>query len=457
MDYQIPALTLGDLWYAYDSDTDPDKPSATEAFGVGSLWDHFGLPLYQSGAQPNNDLTNYIDVRPFRAYHLICNEWFRNQSLVDPLLVSKSDTADWTEYTGLWRADKRRDMFSSALPLPQKGPAVPLPLVQGDYAPVLTRNAEIPKDANSPGLRFRNVSSNNATGNATFRTDSVGAVQAVANASGTGVTQVQPANLWIDLTSAYAADINAFRLAFATQRVFEALARGGSRYTEFVRTFFHLIMPDAVAMRPEYLGGACVRHSMKQVAQTSGSTEESLLGQLGAYSMTASRKKAFHRNFGEHGFLIQVAVTRVDHTYSQGIERFWTRRNRFDLYLQPFAHLGEMPIYNRELYYDVGFPDVAGEVFGYRPPWDEYRHIPSRVTGCFRPELQNGYQAWTYSDYYTTTPKLSEEWIKEPSTNVGQTLATAEEEFQFIGVFAADILALRPMPAYPLPGLIDHF
>ena len=260
-----------------------------------------------------------------------------------------------------------------------------------------------------------------------------------------------------DLSNATAANINQLRQAFQLQRLFEKDARGGTRYTEMLKSHFGVTNGDARLQRPEFLGGKHVLLSMQQVSQTAPSSGTgNALGQLGAYSVTGSSDGSFVKSFTEFGYIVGVACVRVKHSYAQGISKMFTRKRRFDFYYPALANIGEQPVYVRELYAGTG---GAGNVnvFGFQEAWADYRYKPDMVTGMLRPGQTADMTAWTYADNYTTAPTLSADWVHETTSNIDQTLAVPSATAdQFIADFGVMNKCTRPMPLYSVPGLIDH-
>lgn len=452
--YTIPMVDLS----AVAADRGADGHGFVDGCGPGSLFDHLtGVVL--SDYWTTGDVSFEISILPFRMYTLVCNEWFRNQNIVDPELVSRGDIAGVSEVGDLWHVDKFRDRFTSALPAPQKGPSVALPLfAAGETASVLTGDTDRVTGVH-PALRLR-TSSGSPSADSILSVGTSGNlhVDASVSADPSGAL-LYPSNLFVSLDSVAASSVNSLRIAIATQRVYERLARSGSRFTEFLRAFFGALPADASLQRPEYLGGRSFKLDMRQVPQTSSSVSGSPLGNVGALSVTASGGYSFNRKFDEPGFLMSLACIRVEHVYSQGIDRLWTRKYFEDHYLPQYSHVGEMPIYSYELFLSGNVNDGDnGQVFGYRPAWDEYRRGLNRLSGFVRPELQNGFQAVTYGEYFTQRPFLDEAFIKENTAPVAQTLAVSFSGApQFIVEFSLDVQAVRPLPAYPVPGLMDHF
>jgi hypothetical protein len=263
-----------------------------------------------------------------------------------------------------------------------------------------------------------------------------------------------PANLWADLQNATAATINQLRLAFQIQRIYEKDARGGTRYIEILSNHFGVTSPDSRLQRPEYLGGNRMLINVNQVVQNSESATTPQ-GTTTAYSLTVDTHSDFTQSFVEHGFLIGLCVARYDHTYQYGIERFFSRKTRFDYYWPSLANIGEQPVYNREIY-AVGTSSDDG-VFGYQEAWADYRYKPNRVCAEMRSTSKKSLDAWHLADDYDMLPKLSPEWIREDKTNVDRALAvTSRVANQFFGDFYIKNLCTRPMPVFSIPGLIDH-
>lgn len=404
----------------------------------GSTEDYFGLPLV------SNVKANAL---PFRAYHLIFNEWYRDQNLKVAAPVEKGDSDDET-YT-LKRRQKRHDYFTSCLPWPQKGESVQLPL--GGNVPVIGIGVDQGSDFTSPNKSI-------AETGGVFRTYDF-AAPAYDNGSPdiwVGQDTAYPGypGIYADLSESTAATINQLRQAFQVQRMLERDARGGTRYTELVRSHFGVTSPDARLQRPEYLGGGSTPINISQVlSQAQASSAERGLGDTGAYSVTPVRGHGFSKSFTEHGYIIGIASVRADLTYQQGLNRMWSRQTRYDFYWPSLAHLGEQAVLNGEIYYQG--TDEDNNVFGYQERSAEYRYKPSEICGAFRSKAAQPLDAWHLSQEFTTLPALNASFIAEqpPMSRVLQFT----DEPHFIADLHFSMKCARPMPLYGVPGLIDHF
>lgn len=441
----------------------PQIEAPSGGWTKGTIADYMGIPTLVDGISINH--------LPFRAYCLIWNEWFRDENLKDAAFFNEDETTLTGTNSGSYvtnaqlgagplKAAKFHDYFTSALPSPQKGPQVTLPL--GQKAPVYAGDINKKPDDferlkfwNHTGSAYLTVNQNTMIGASQTVPDSeiTNGVAFTIPSGQTGVGQVAPANLYADLAQATAATINQLRQAFAIQEFYEAQARGGSRYIEFVKNIFGVTSPDARMQRPEYLGGKRIPINMDQVLQTSATDATSPQGNTAAFSCTADVSEQFTHSFTEHGTLMCLAVVRTDHTYQQGIERMWSRKKWTDFYVPQFANLGEQAILNKEIYAQGTTTD--DEAFGYQEAWADMRYKPSRVSGEMRSNYATSLDVWHYADDYQSKPSLGSSWIDEVRTNVDRTIAVQNQD-QFIADFYFNPVYVRPMPVYSIPGMLTH-
>lgn len=425
-------------------------------FPFGSLADYLGVP-------PKTGSGEEISALPFRAYAKIIDDWFRNQNLEDPINIYTGD-ATWNPAESenelisgykLYTAGKYHDLFTSALPQPQKSDPVTIPVeYNSQYLPVMPySDLNVPTGWVPQSLQFSTLSGE-THGNFGVSSNGEDIVtdQAVADPD----DEIFFTNLGIDVSrTAGSISVNDMRMSFAIQRFYERLARGGSRYIELCKSLFGVTSPDGRLQRTEYLGGNRMPISVSQVTNNAQSSDAPL-GNVGAMSMTNDINKDMIHSFTEHGLLIGVVVLRYEHGYPQGLPKLFSRKNKFDFYWPTFANISEQPIYKKELFFGDS-PAENEKVFGYQEPWAHYRYGFNSVHGEMRPDHPTSLASWNLADDYSTYPSLSQEWAREDKTNVDRCLAVTSEvsDQALIDMWFANY-ATRPMPLFSVPGLIDH-
>ena len=430
-----------------------------------SILDYMGVPTKVKGSFRVNAL-------PVRAYVKIWNEFFRDEN-VENAAVLKTDDEDVsygdsstdnvntvlnTAYKGgrCLPVNKFHDYFTSCLPYPQRGPEVTMPMAGN--APIRIGNTEGKyQDFGGPlEMVVGTTSANNIPGSLTYvsATGAPGEKKAMEFTGKEKVTGQIGAGGWMyaDLGSVTAATINDLRKAIAVQQYYEALARGGSRYREQVQTLWNVVISDKTVQVPEYLGGGRYHVNINQIVQTSGqqTNTDTPIGETGAMSVTPINESSFTKSFEEHGFVIGVCCVRHNHSYQQGLERFWNRTDRLDYYVPQFANLGEQPVKKKEIMLTGEASDE--ETFGYQEAWADYRMKPNRVSGKMRSNAEGTLDFWHYADNYKSVPTLSQEWMTEGKAEIARTLIV-EKEPQFFGAIRVANKTTRRMPLYSVPGL----
>lgn len=449
--FAVPIRLIWNNWQKFNGEqVDPDDstdylvPSLDptqlgSGFAVGSLSDYFGLPtdvaLNGASAPPVVSLWH-------RAYNLIWNEWFRDQNLQDSVVVDKDDGPDDIAAYVLLKRGKRHDYFTSCLPWPQKGDAVELPL--GTSAPVVSAGDGIPL-FNTTGAPATQLALKGTSGSANMVWSQ--------NATETQLAQWNTTKLETDLSTATAATINELRQAFQVQKLYERDARGGTRYTEIIRSHFGVVSPDARLQRPEYLGGGSTVINVHPIPQTSSTDATTPQGNLAAFATSSASGIGFTKSFTEHCVLLGMVCVRADLNYQQGLPRMFSRQSRWDFYWPALAHLGEQAVLNKEIYCQGTADDDA--VFGYQERYAEYRYKPSQITGKMRSTAAGSLDVWHLAQEFGSLPVLDATFIQE-TPPIDRVIAVVGEPALLLDSYF-DMKCARPMPTYSVPGMIDHF
>jgi len=443
--FSVPIRLLWDNWQRFNGEqpnpgdstdfTIPQMVAPGSGYDANSIHDYFGLP---TGVPAISHSCLW-----HRAYALIWNEWYRDQNLQDAIAVPKGDGPDLHTFYTLQRRGKRHDYFTSALPWPQKGEAVQIPL--GTMAPI-TYDTISGTDITG---QFANAYVNSGTISQFYKTTTLGA-------GGTSVAPNSSHGLYADLSEATAATINSLRQAFQIQRIFERDARGGTRYTELIKAHFGVTSPDSRLQRPEYLGGGSSPVNISPIPQTSptGTYADTPQGNLAAVGTAMLSNHGFTTSFTEHCLVIGLVSVRADLTYQQGINRMWSRKTRFDFFWPALSHIGEQAVLQKEIFAS-GVPIDDEKVFGYQERYAEYRYKPSMITGEFRSQFAQSLDAWHLSQDFATAPVLDAAFIQENPPLDRCIAVPTEPHFLFDSYIR--MKCARPMPTYGVPGLIDHF
>lgn len=438
---------------------------------LGSVSHYLGKPLQNSTGWASGQAHD-ISILKERGYYLIWSEFYRAQQLQGPFLLNDSDSsligtiqsgnADYASNhtvdfgTTCMNVCKQFDYFTAATTSPQYGSSVTLPL--GTSAPIIGSSSWTAVGTN--GLKVGVLSGGSpAALSGNLGSDTSGKVSAIGTASGT-TTNVTYTNWIADLSNATAASINTIRYAFACQKWLER-ANFGSRFFEMLNLHYGVTSPDARLQRPEYLGGKDFYINVDQVISTAGyatgNTQE--VGQTGAVSVTGMKGvNLFHKAFVEPGYVYVLISTTHERSYSQGVLREDLRRDRFDFYFPEFANLGDQGIYRGEIWFIGNSSDSYDKaIWGYQEHWAEYRYRPNRVSGIMDPMASGALAYWNLSEKFTSQPTLSNSFIMENRDDITRCLVSGATGPDYIGDFYFDYTAIREMPLYTIPGLVDHF
>lgn len=482
----VPNRLIWEHWEAMNGDQRSGPTASTDYLvpqipinnlPIGSIGDYMGLP---TGIATNINVSEL----PLRALSLIWNEWFRDEDLQgafnidnntgfmyvgDSGMNSSSVTIDnrLGYFDGCPFVAKFHDYFTSARPWPQKGPGVEIslgssvPVDFGDSFGLEVSGTPTYKVGSRATVRNLSVINIETSGSVTTTSKNALGFTQTEGADTGNITWVNPGislnteGATVDLSQSTPISINDLRQAFQIQKLYERDARGGTRYTEILRSHFGVVSPDARLQRPEYLGGGKSRINVNPVQQTSSTDESSGTpqGNLAAYAVGFDSRHCFTKSFVEHGWIIGLVCVQSDLTYQQGLNRMWCRKARFDYYWPVFAHLGEQAVLNKEIM--AQGTDEDDQVFGYQERYAEYRYFPSMITGQLRSTSSTPLDVWHLAEKFENLPKLNSQFIRD-ATPIERVVAVTDEPPIILDAWF-DMKCVRPMPVYSTPGLVDHF
>lgn len=418
----------------------------------GSLLDHFGWPTGQG-----NFKASALKVR---AYSWICNEFYRNQNIEAPYApdtgdaeITYTENGDWTVGGKPNQILRNADYFSTALPEPQKGPDVLLPL--GTSAPVITTSTEHNIEGGE-ALKFRLTTNGNLPTDGKVLGVTGGDLRALKNNNNDGQDgYYYPTNLYTDLENAISGNLIDLREAAITQQIYEKDARAGTRAAEMLWARYGVEIDPLELGRPVLLTGGKFDISTNQVPQMAP-TEGAPTGTLTAFGYTNNRSEQETFSFKQHGTLMCLVACAFEHKYQNGIPREDMKFDRFDFWHPESAGLGDQPIYDYEINATGGTNGtIASEsIFGYAVRGAEYQNYPSIISGQVRSNYEQSIDYVHMADEYSSTPTLSTEWMKENPNNLDRTIyVTSDVTNQFIIDFVAEFEITTCMPLYSIPGI----
>lgn len=425
-------------------------------FGASSLADYLGVPLNVD----DQGLSLNINLLPFLAYQRIYNDYYRDENLHPDLQDMQAedfryfDPGDPDTYAFVGGGNNLFDLVGNLEQIPSGG--------TGDmqantiYELFRLRNRCWEKDYFTSALPWRQAGAPavaplqfDNTGNTLVRNQDgsilKGESRGVLYGGGPNTLNGQITSsdynnhLQIDNSTNLGLSIADLQTASWLQRFLENIALGGHRMVEQILTHFGVRVPDYRLDRAEYLGGNRTPLVVSQVLQTSNSVDDSPLANPAGNAKSIGVNKALSRTFEEHGFLMGIVSIMPRTTYSQGLQRMFTRFDRLDFAWPEFAMLGEQEVKNQELFIGRDMAYNQG-TFGYQQRYAEYKYIQSSVHGDFASTLD----FWHMGREFGSEPNLNRAFVTaDPTTRIWSVPSATNHVWMMIH---NNVLANRPLP-----------
>jgi len=434
----------------------------------GSLLDYLGFPTVADNQ--HLELPFSFSALPVRAYNRIWNDYFRDQNLEQDLLEYPVNLVD--DFVNLNSCDIRykawdKDYFTTAFTNPQKGGDVHIPggSISGADVILSLQPGQVSNPAWHTGAITGGPALGFGTGNIRGHYPGAGdnnwpSRMSVSNPYGQAATSDTP--VWYDPDGSLkvsggtsgGATINELRRAVALQGYLEKLARGGTRYTEMIESIFGVVSSDARLQRPEFLGGSKNGIAISEVLQTSQSPpdgEGTPQGTMTGHGVSANKTRQFKAFFEEYGFVMTLICVMPRPAYQQGVSKMWTRFDPLEYLTPDFAHLGEQPVYKRELYFDGSSSLSNNSVFGYQSRYSEYKFVPDSVHGNFRDNLD----FWHAGRIFDSSPSLNYEFVTSQNGmhKIEDRIFAVPSYDTILCHLYHNLQAIRPLPVYGTPRI----
>lgn len=225
------------------------------------------------------------------------------------------------------------------------------------------------------------------------------------------------------------------------QRYQERMLKIENDYSKFLKKMYGFSIRSDIIDEPQYLGGSRAQIVFSEVVQTSEGTQGGV-GSMYGHGVGRAKQRPIKFRCPEHGVILGLISVRPRFVYSQGIDRAWSRKSRFDFFLPDFTDIGLQEVMQKELMATSANDSI---LFGYTERFEEYRRRFPKIAGMFKKELAN----WNMAQKFSSPPSLNGSFLSMSGGDAAFARPFAvPSEHQYLMYLFNRITAIRNVPKY---------